>query len=249
MSLPRVGRGVEKDLLRSQAKYVHSHDNEKTLADLARQLVFGLGHGLISILGLSVGVASATGSSNTVAIAAVVGMLTGFATLMTLEFLGSKTQREIQQHMVEEEMREFVEHPEVEKSEMRQYYVQEGFSAQEAETFVSRLSLDRDRWLKAHVTHVLGLTVGHPSSATRGSITLGLSHLLGATIALIPYFVFLDLKTAAYASISLASVTLLVAGSVKTRATGGRWYASAAEFFALGMVAVVVGYAVGYVVR
>jgi VIT1/CCC1 family predicted Fe2+/Mn2+ transporter len=227
----------------------HSHAREKTLADLARQLVFGLGHGLISILGLSVGVASATGSARTVAIAGVVGMLTGLATLMTLEYLGAKTQREIQEHMVEHEKKEFAEHPEDEKSEMRQYYIHEGFSAEEAETFVTRLSLDRDRWLKAHVTHVLGLIPAGSSSPMRGSITLGLSHLMGAAIALIPYFLFSDLRTAAYASISLASVTLLAAGSVKTRATGGRWYASAVEFFALGMVAVVVGYGVGYVIR
>ena len=31
----------------------HSHASEKRLADMVRQLVFGLGHGLISILSLS----------------------------------------------------------------------------------------------------------------------------------------------------------------------------------------------------
>ena len=43
-------------------EYAHSHASEKRIADLVRQLVFGLGHGLISILGLSIGVASATGT-------------------------------------------------------------------------------------------------------------------------------------------------------------------------------------------
>ncbi len=136
--------------------YTHSHASEKRLADLVRQLVFGLGHGLISILGLSIGVASATGSTRTVAIAGVVGMLTGLAALVTLEFLSARTQKQIYEHMIEEEKREFVEHPEVEKAEMRQYYVDEGFSGEEADSFVNRLSMDKDRWLRAHVTHVLG---------------------------------------------------------------------------------------------
>ncbi len=229
-------------------EYAHSHASEKRLVDLVRQLVFGLGHGLISILGLSIGVASATGSTRTVAIAGVVGMLTGLAALVTLEFLSARTQKQIYQHMIEEEKREFVEHPEVEKAEMRQYYLDEGFSGEEADSFVNRLSLDKDRWLKAHVTHVLEFIPGRTANPARESVTLGLSHLLGATITLLPYLLLTSLSSAAYGSILLASITLLVAGGLKTRAAGGRWYVSAAEFLVLGMLAVAVGYLVGVVV-
>jgi hypothetical protein len=51
----------QKDVIRgshqvsAMPEYTHSHASEKRIADLVRQLVFGLGHGLISILGLSVG--------------------------------------------------------------------------------------------------------------------------------------------------------------------------------------------------
>ena len=230
-------------------QYIHSHASEKTLADMVRQLVFGLGHGLISILGLSVGVASATGSTRTVAITGVIGMLTGLAALVALQYLSAKTQREVYEHMIDEERREFAEHPEVEKAEMREYYIEEGFSAEEADSFVSRLSLDRDRWLKAHITHVLEFIPGKTVSPTRESITLGLSHLLGATVALLPYLLLTDLKSAAYGSVLLASVTLFAAGGLKTRATGGRWYVSATEFVVLGMVAVVAGYLVGIALK
>jgi vacuolar iron transporter family protein len=226
-------------------EYTHSHASEKRLADMVRQLVFGLGHGLISILGLSVGVASATGSTRTVAIAGVVGMLTGLAALVTLEFLSARTQKQIYQHMIEEERREFAEHPELEKAEMRRYYVDEGFSGEEADSFVNRLSLDKDRWLKAHITHVLEFIPGKTTSPVRESMTLGLAHLLGAAITLLPYFLIADLGSAAKASILLASITLFAAGGLKTRATGGRWYTSAGEFLILGMLAVAVGYLVG----
>jgi len=228
-------------------EYTHSHASEKRIADLVRQLVFGLGHGLISILGLSVGVASATGSTKTVAIAGVVGMLTGLAALVTLEFLSARTQRQVYEHMVEEEKREFAEHPDVEKTEMRQYYLDEGFSAEEADSFVNRLSLDKDRWLKAHVTHVLEFIPGKTSNPGRESLTLGLSHLLGATVTLLPYLVLSSLSSAAYGSVLLASATLICAGALKTRVAGGKWYAGAAEFFVLGMLAVAVGYVVGVV--
>ena len=56
------------------------------------------------------------------------------------------------------------------------------------------------------------------------------------------------MNSAAYGSILLASISLLVAGGLKTRVAGGRRYVSAAEFLILGMLAVVVGYLVGYLV-
>ncbi len=226
-------------------EYVHSHSSEKKFADLVRQLIFGLGHGMISILGLSIGVVAATGSARTVVIAGVVGMLTGLATLVALEYLSAKTQKQIYQHMIEEEKREFAEHPEVEKAEMREYYVNEGFTEEEADSFVNRLSLDRDRWLKAHITHVLEFIPGKTGSPARESTTLGLSHLLGATITLLPYLLLANVNSAADSSILLASITLFVAGGLKTRVAGGRWYINASEFLVLGMLAVVAGYLVG----
>lgn len=228
---------------------VHSHAKERTLADLVRQLVFGLGHGLISIVGLSIGVASATGTPRTVVVSGVVGMLTGLATLVALQYLSASTQKEIYGHMVDNERREFDDHPEIEKAEMREYYVNQGFSPEEADSFVGRLSLDRDRWLRAHVTHVLGFIPGRETSPGRESAILGLAHLLGATIALLPYLFITDLTLAAYDSIALVAVTLFTAGGLKARATGGRWYASASEFLALGILAVAVGYAIGYLLK
>ncbi len=227
----------------------HSHSGEKRVADVVRQLVFGIGHGLISILGLTIGVASATSSSRTVAIAAVVGMLTGLATLVTLQFLSAKTQKQIYEHMIEKEDEEFERWPDVEKSEMRKYYIEEGFTSQEADSFVNRLSLNRDRWLKAHVTHILEFIPGKTGSPIRESVVLGLSHLLGSFIALLPYLILTDLNSAIWASIAASTIALLAVSSLRTKFAGGRWYVGAAEFLGFGIVALFVGYLVGILMK
>jgi VIT1/CCC1 family predicted Fe2+/Mn2+ transporter len=204
---------------------------------------------MISILGLSIGMASATGSTRTVAIAGLVGMLTGLATLVALEFLSARTQKEIYDRMVEEERAEYAEGPEIEKREMREYYVNEGFSAQEADSFVKLLSLNEDRWLRAHVTHVLGFIPSKTGNPAKESAILGLSHVVGAILILIPYLVLTNLSSATYASIIIASLTLFAVGGLKTLITGGRWYVSAFEFLVIGMIAVVAGYLVGFAVK
>jgi VIT1/CCC1 family predicted Fe2+/Mn2+ transporter len=204
---------------------------------------------MISILGLSIGVVSATGSTRTVAITGLVGMLTGLATLVVLEFLSARTQKEIYDRMVEEERREYAEDPEIEKREMREYYIDEGFTTQEADSFVKRLSLNKDRWLKAHVTHVLEFIPSKTGNPAKESAIMGLSHVLGAVLILIPYLVFTNLSSATYASIIIASLALSAVGGLKALATGGRWYVSASEFLVIGMIAVAAGYLVGFAVK
>jgi VIT1/CCC1 family predicted Fe2+/Mn2+ transporter len=204
---------------------------------------------MISILGLSIGVVSATGSARIVAITGLVGMLTGLATLVVLEFLSAKTQKQIYDHMVEQEKAEYGEDPEIEKKEMREYYVDEGFSTQEADLFVKRLSLNNDRWLRAHVIHILEFIPSKTGSPSKESAILGLSHVLGAILVLTPYLLLANLSSATYASIIIASLTLSAVGGFKTLITGGRWYLSAFEFLVIGMVAVVAGYLIGFAVK
>ena len=71
---------------------------------------------------------------------------------------------------------------------------------------------------------------------------------MGATITLLPYLLLTNVNSAADVSILLASITLFVAGGLKTRVAGGRWYINATEFLVLGVLAVAAGYLVGIAV-
>lgn len=223
----------------------HSHRKERLAADLVRNLVFGLGHGLISILGLSIGVAFATNSSRLVAASGLIGMLTGLSTLIVIQILSVRTQKETYQHLIDVERQEFDEHPEIERAEMRRYYLSEGFSAEETELMINRLSSNRNRWLKAHVTHVLEFIPSKTGNPFREAGVLGASHVVGSLITLFPYFLLSDLDLALYTSAALTASAFFLIGAVKTIVTGRKWYTSAIEFLALGMVAFAVGYVVG----
>jgi VIT1/CCC1 family predicted Fe2+/Mn2+ transporter len=223
----------------------HNHRRERVAADLIRNLVFGLGHGLISILGLSIGVAFATESPQLVVVSGLIGMITGLATLIVLQFLSAKTQKEIYQHLIDIEQKEFDEHPELEQKEMKSYYRAEGFSAEETKLIVDRLASDRDRWLKAHITHVLEFIPSRTGNPLREAGVLGASHTAGSLVTLAPYLLLPDLNLALYASIVLTATTLFVLGAVKTSVTGKRWYTGALEFLLLGMIAFAVGYIAG----
>ena len=223
----------------------HSHRKERLAADLVRNLVFGLGHGLISILGLSIGVAFATNNARLVTISGLIGMLTGLSTLIVIQILSVKTQKETYQHLIDIEQKEFDEHPELERAEMKRYYRSEGFSAEETEQMINRLSSNLDRWLKAHVTHVLEFIPTKTGNPLREAGVLGASHMVGSLITLSPYLLLLDLNLALYMSVALTASAFFLVGAVKTTVTGRSWYTGAIEFLVLGMTAFAVGYVTG----
>jgi VIT1/CCC1 family predicted Fe2+/Mn2+ transporter len=223
----------------------HSHRKERLAVDLVRNLVFGLGHGLISILGLSIGVAFATNSSRFVAVSGLISMLTGLATLIVIQILSVRTQKETYQHLIEVERREFDEHPEIERAEMKRYYRSEGFSSDETDLMINRLSLNRDRWLKAHITHVLEFIPSKTGKPVQEAAVLGAAHMAGSLITLSPYVLLPDLNLALNTSVVLTASAFLIIGAVKTIVTGKKWYTSALEFLILGMAAFAVGYITG----
>ena len=110
---------------------------------------------------------------------------------------------------------------------------------------INRLSSNRDRWLKAHVTHVLEFIPTKTGNPLREAGVLGASHMAGSLITLSPYLLLLDLNLALYMSVALTASAFFLVGAVKTTVTGRSWYTGAIEFLVLGMTAFAVGYVTG----
>ena len=121
----------------------------------------------------------------------------------------------------------------------------ESFSAEETELMINRLSSNRNRWLKAHVTHVLEFIPSKTGNPFQEAGVLGVSHVAGSLITLSPYLLLPDISLALYTSVALTASAFFLIGAVKTIVTGRRWYTGAIEFLVLGMAAFAVGYVTG----
>lgn len=210
-----------------------------------REVVFGMHDGLITTLGFLSGVNAATASWRLIVIA---GLAEAFAQTLAMGFgayLSTKSEREFYQREIARERLEIETAPENEREEMRQIYRSKGFSDDEIEIMVTRLTANRDLWLKAMMTEELGLIEERFDNPLRVGLLIGASSLVGAFLPIFPYF-FLDLSWAFTASVAVAASALFATGAGKTVLTRKVWWRSGLEMMGIGLLVAVAGYGIGH---
>jgi len=131
-------------------------------------------------------------------------------------------------------------------AELLAIYIQEGFSREQAEEMVLKISQDKDLFLRTLAEKELGISVeGTEEKAPwKDALTMGVAFFIGAMLSVLPYM-FLGVTWAIPASIALSLVLLFVLGVVKARVTRTNEWVSGLEVVAVGLSAALIGYALG----
>ena len=211
-----------------------------------REIVFGMHDGLVTALGFLSGVNAITASWRLIVI---VGLAEAFAQTLSMGFgayLSTKSEREFYQREIARERLEIETAPEKERDEIREIYRSKGFSDDEIEIMVARLTANRDLWLKAMMMEELGLIEERFDNPLRIGLLIGASSLVGAFLPILPYF-FLELSWAFTASVVVAASALFATGAGKTVLTGKVWWRSGLEMMGIGLLVAVAGYGIGHV--
>ena len=212
-------------------------------AEYLRDLIFGLNDGLVSNLSLISGV-SAASSVRIVLLAGVAGIIAGGTSMFAGSYLSNKSQREV----VAEEVRRASElisfAPDVERDALRRIYREKGFSPEEVELLVRRITADRDHWLDVLVTEEFGLSLDPGPPPLADGAWAGGGFAVAATIPLLP-FLFTSGATALIIACVLSGIALFTVGAAKTLVTRHSPLRSGAEMVVVGLLAALVTFAVG----
>lgn len=210
-----------------------------------REIVFGTNDGLVTTIGFIAGVTGAIADSNLILLAGLAEMFAGAISMFFGAYISSKSQREFFEKEISRERREIEESPEEEKDEMRIIYKDMGFNDEEANLIVSRITKDKNFWLKIMVREELGIMVEEMENPISIGSIMGVSFILGAIPPLLP-FIFMDNAVAALkVAVPISLGTMFLIGMAKTRITKTNWAKSGLEMLAIGSTAAVVGYALG----
>jgi vacuolar iron transporter family protein len=112
-----------------------------------REVVFGVQDGILTTLGIITGVGVAEGDRSAVIISGFLALLAGALSMGVGEYLGRKAEREVVAATIEMEKREMAADPQAEFAEQVAYYKVKGFSADEAQMIVRRLTQHPDIYL------------------------------------------------------------------------------------------------------
>lgn len=219
-------------------------EHHRTSNALLRQVILGGQDGVVNILGLALGTASATNDSRIVIVA---GLATAFAEAFSMGAVAYTTSRAAQDFYrseLEREKREIEEVPHLEKEEIRDIYARKGFSGKTLERIVRTITSNKRIWLKVMMDEELNLSSRDFDHPAREAGVVGVSAFVGSLIPIAPFF-FMPVGAAMVASAAACSVILFAGGAVKAKLTIGEWWRSGLEIMGVGMLAGLAGYIVG----
>lgn len=207
--------------------------------------VLGANDGIVSVAGIVAGVAGATSSRNSIAIAGIAGLVAGALSMAAGEYVSVSTQRDSEQAVLRTERQELRDLPAEELEELTGIYQDKGLSRGLAEQVAQELTAHDA--LQAHAEAELGID---PDELTNPWQAAGASLLAFTLGALIPLAAIL--LPAPHLRVPVCFVAVAVA-LVLTGATSARLGKAPVPRAVLrnvggGMLAMAVTFAVGSLV-
>jgi vacuolar iron transporter family protein len=209
-------------------------------------IILGGQDGLVNVLGIVLGVASATSDRFLVLIA---GLVATFAESISMAAVAYTTARAEQDHYRRELAQEKweIEHlPEVEEEEIRLIYMKKGLRGRELEQMVKSVTSNEELLISVMMTEELGMMPVENYNPVRAAAIVGFSAIVGSVIPLAP-FAFFSVSDSIIISLIVGTIVLFAVGAYKAKITVGKWWKSGAEMAIIGMVAAISGYFIGKV--
>ena len=216
------------------------HVEESYLADV----ILGGQDGLVNVLGVILGVAAASGDQRIIIAAGLAATFAESVSMGAVAFTSMRARRDFYEAELAREKREMVEVPEVETEEIREIYRKKGFKGKLLEQIVEKITSDEKVWLDTMMKEELGLEPIDMKQVWRSSTVVLFSAMVGSFVPLLPFF-FTDVEGGIISSLIVSAITLFAVGVYKAKATVGKPLRSGLELLLIGMIAALIGYAIG----
>ncbi len=213
---------------------------------LLRDIILGWQDGVVNVLGLVLGVATATESTRIILISGLAALFAESASMAAVAYTSSKAARDYYFRELRREQREIDETPESEIQEIRTIYYRKGFRDEELENIVRKITSDKRLWVETMMAEELRLFPEEYQNPVKSSGIVGFASVVGSFIPLMP-FVFLSPGTGTIVSVGVSVGVLFGTGVVKAKVTIGDWLKTGVEMALVGTAAALFGYVIGSV--
>ena len=205
----------------------------------------GISDGLITNVVFLSGLAGAKSDIQFLRLAGIASMLAGAISMAFGGFLAQRSEYDLYHADAKREAGEIEQEPEEEKSELKNFYLAKGLSADEAEKVVEKISSDKEKFLEDILMHELHVHKTRLENPIKMGGVIGLSFLIGALIPLVPFVLLPDRDSSIRVAILVSSLFLFVVGVWKGRIVGRKIWRSGLETLSIGLTASVLLYFIG----
>jgi vacuolar iron transporter family protein len=210
----------------------------------ARAAVFGVSDGLVSNVGLILGVAGASPGAGVVRVAGLAGLIAGAISMAAGEYNSMRVQSELLRRELDMERVELRRNPQVEVVELTQIYQSRGIDPGRARDMAQEVMRDPELALETHAREELGIDpneLGSPIGAAASSFG---AFSFGALVPLLPWFSASG-DAAMVASLVLAVVAASAVGYAISRFTDRNLWFAVGRQLAFTLVPALVTWLIG----
>ena len=223
---------------------VPEHHHRNVQGGAARAAVFGVSDGLVSNVGLVLGVAGSNAAPSFVRLAGLVSLVSGAFSMAAGEYLSMAAQTELLERELETERTEIRRNPQSERQELEAIYSSRDLDPAMAEQLATEMMRDPELALEAHAREELGIDpaqLGSPMGAAAASF---FAFALGALIPLLPWF-FAQGAAATVASVVVGVMAAVAIGVALGVVTARSPLRPAVRQLVVAGAAAAVGYVLG----
>ena len=223
---------------------------KKEIKDVIRDFVFGMEDGLVSNLGLVLGVYVGGGGTFAVVLAGLASMIAGAFSMSAGSYLSAKSQREVYEQEIAATKEELEKNPEQCIRDVREILKREGLGKKEIDAIVKKSPRYKHPQFVCNylIQKKVGISQERLEVPLKNALAMFFSFLVGSLFPVVP-FMILSNTTAVLTAIILTILVLFLVGSAKTLYTKRNWFKSGIEIVLVGLGAGVLGYLVGFVIR
>ncbi len=226
---------------------IDEHHHRDIQGGAARAAVFGMSDGLVSNVGLILGVAGADTSADVVMLAGLAGLVSGAISMAAGEYNSMRVQAELLERELTMERRELERNPRVEAVELAQRYQSRGVDPDLARDLANSLISDPELALEFHAREELGIHPGALGSPTAAALASLATFSFGAILPLVPW-IFSEGNTALVATLILAFIAAVGIGLAIAKFTEVSRTKTVARQVAFTAVPAALTYAIGSLV-
>lgn len=215
--------------------------------DIVRDFVFGMEDGLVSNLGLVLGVYVGGGNTFTIILAGLASMFAGAFSMSAGSYLSAKSQREVYEQEIKSTEKELNQNPQKCYQNMKTILMGEGLAKADIDTlFLKSSKYKHPKFVCNYmVQKKVGISKEKLDVPLKNAFAMFLSFLAGSVFPIGPFILFKEANAIMVAP-ALTILILFLIGWAKTYYTKRNWFKSGIEIVLVGFGAGIIGYLVGF---
>ncbi|MBR9912509.1 MAG: hypothetical protein GYB33_19385 [Gammaproteobacteria bacterium] len=217
-----------------------------------KDMVYGAIDGTVTTFAIVTGVAGAGLSSGVVIVLGLANVLADGFSMAVSNYLGTRSENQYRSRVRRQEMAEVETYPEGEREEVRQFYQRKGLQGDSLEQIVEVITSDKNLWVDTMLQEEHGLSTEDINPLMSAAVTF-CAFLLAGILPLLSFIINWLLPGTFAAPFLLSTVvtviTFAAVGAIKGRYVSQNPLWSALETTAVGTIAALLAYGVGYLLQ